>query len=268
MREVSGSYAIPRLPVRAAGPTSMSTTWTASLCGQLRPWTPTGSAAGEQPASRWSTSTNFAARKVAALLARQRARDMFDSRLVLSMHSLDLARLRSTFVIYGAVDRRDWRTVSVEDVAMDPAELARLLVYGSLGWYCLPYSTPLQSSQPQFEDGSVYRQNRPARRRSNSPWGLRSLGSQSSQPHLKDSSVYRTRWWAYFDDRQILGGVPRSILYDNTRLAVAKILGDGRRQRTRVFSELVMLLIEVKPWFELFGLRSAGRRKPREPHSV
>ena len=36
-----------------------------------------------------------------------------------------------------------------------------------------------------------------------------------------------------------LGGVPRSIVYDNTRLAVAKILGDGRRQRTRVFSELV-----------------------------
>ena len=33
-----------------------------------------------------------------------------------------------------------------------------------------------------------------------------------------------------------LGGVPRSILYDNTRLAVAKILGDGRRKRTRVFS--------------------------------
>ena len=36
-----------------------------------------------------------------------------------------------------------------------------------------------------------------------------------------------------------LDGVPRSILYDNTRLAVARILGDGRRQRTRVFSELV-----------------------------
>ena len=31
-----------------------------------------------------------------------------------------------------------------------------------------------------------------------------------------------------------LGGVPRSILYDNTRLVVAKILGDGRRKRTRV----------------------------------
>ena len=34
------------------------------------------------------------------------------------------------------------------------------------------------------------------------------------------------------------GGVPRSILYDNTTIAVAKILGDGTRQRTRVFSEL------------------------------
>jgi transposase len=34
------------------------------------------------------------------------------------------------------------------------------------------------------------------------------------------------------------GGVPKSILYDNTKLAVARILGDGTRQRTRVFSEL------------------------------
>jgi transposase len=33
-------------------------------------------------------------------------------------------------------------------------------------------------------------------------------------------------------------GVPRSILYDNTKLAVARILGDDRRQRTRAFSEL------------------------------
>ena len=32
--------------------------------------------------------------------------------------------------------------------------------------------------------------------------------------------------------------MPRSIVYDNTRLAVARILGDGRRKRTRVFSEL------------------------------
>ena len=34
-----------------------------------------------------------------------------------------------------------------------------------------------------------------------------------------------------------LGGVPQSILYDNTKLAVARILGDGRRKRTRAFTE-------------------------------
>ena len=35
-----------------------------------------------------------------------------------------------------------------------------------------------------------------------------------------------------------VGGVPRRIVYDNTKLAVARMLGDGTRQRTRVFSEL------------------------------
>ena len=32
--------------------------------------------------------------------------------------------------------------------------------------------------------------------------------------------------------------MPRRIVYDNTKLAVARILGDGTRQRTQVFSEL------------------------------
>ena len=34
------------------------------------------------------------------------------------------------------------------------------------------------------------------------------------------------------------GGVPRRIVYDNTKLAVARILGDGTRKRTQAFSEL------------------------------
>jgi len=38
--------------------------------------------------------------------------------------------------------------------------------------------------------------------------------------------------FAYF------GGVPRHIVYDNTTLAVARILGDGRRKRTRSFTGL------------------------------
>src|SRR5271168_2442493 len=40
------------------------------------------------------------------------------------------------------------------------------------------------------------------------------------------------RAFAYF------GGVPTRILYDNTRIAVARILGGEERQRTRAFSEL------------------------------
>jgi len=38
--------------------------------------------------------------------------------------------------------------------------------------------------------------------------------------------------FAYF------GGVPRTILYDNTKLAVVQILGDGTRKKTQAFSEL------------------------------
>ena len=34
------------------------------------------------------------------------------------------------------------------------------------------------------------------------------------------------------------GGVPQSTVYDNTKIAVARILGDGWRQRARVFNEL------------------------------
>ncbi len=41
-----------------------------------------------------------------------------------------------------------------------------------------------------------------------------------------------THAFAYF------GGVPRTILYDNTRIAVARILGDGTRMKTRAFIEL------------------------------
>ena len=35
------------------------------------------------------------------------------------------------------------------------------------------------------------------------------------------------------------GGVPREVLYDNTKIAVARILGNGKRKLTRIFSELL-----------------------------
>jgi transposase len=37
---------------------------------------------------------------------------------------------------------------------------------------------------------------------------------------------------------EYFGGVPRTILYDNTKIAVARILGDGTRKKTQAFSEL------------------------------
>ena len=69
----------------------------------------------------------LAAGKLAALLSRHRARDLFDSRLVFSIGGLDMGRLRTAFIVYGAMNRRDWRTVSREDVAFNPAELASQL---------------------------------------------------------------------------------------------------------------------------------------------
>jgi hypothetical protein len=38
---------------------------------------------------------------------------------------------------------------------------------------------------------------------------------------------------------EFFGGVPLAILYDNLKIAVAKICGDGKRERTRAFTELV-----------------------------
>ena len=57
--------------------------------------------------------------------------------------------------------------------------------------------------------------------------------------------------FAYF------GGVPRTILYDNTRIAVKEILGDGQRRPTQAFSELKShYLFEAK-----FGRPGKGNDK-------
>lgn len=53
------------------------------------------------------------------------------------------------------------------------------------------------------------------------------------------------------------GGVPPSILYDNTKLAVARTLGDGRRSRTRAFTELVSHF----PFKDRFGRPGKGNDK-------
>jgi transposase len=57
--------------------------------------------------------------------------------------------------------------------------------------------------------------------------------------------------FAYF------GGVPRTILYDNTKIAVARILGDGTRMKTRAFTELQSHYL----FAEKFGRPAKGNDK-------
>lgn len=72
----------------------------------------------------------LAAGKLAALMARGQVRDLFDSHRIftMKMKGIDHDRLRIAFVVYGGMNRKDWRTVSITDVDFDPNELARLLV--------------------------------------------------------------------------------------------------------------------------------------------
>lgn len=69
-----------------------------------------------------------AAGKLAALLARHASRDLFDAHQLLRRGNLDRDRLRVAFVIYGAMNRKDWRTVSVKDVSFEVSEVKNLLL--------------------------------------------------------------------------------------------------------------------------------------------
>ena len=57
---------------------------------------------------------------------------------------------------------------------------------------------------------------------------VRAFPAETTEAFL-EGHVEAFRYW---------GGVPRRILYDNTTLAVARILGDGTRLKTRAFSGL------------------------------
>lgn len=65
----------------------------------------------------------IAAGKLAALLARQASRDLFDAHQLLTRGGFDAAKLRLGFVLYGAMNRKDWRSVAIDDVGCDTQEL-------------------------------------------------------------------------------------------------------------------------------------------------
>ncbi|MBI4605379.1 MAG: nucleotidyl transferase AbiEii/AbiGii toxin family protein [Planctomycetes bacterium] len=70
----------------------------------------------------------LAAGKLAALCSRSASRDLFDGHELLCRTDLDPAKLRLAFVVYGGINRRDWRTVRVEDIGADARDLERELV--------------------------------------------------------------------------------------------------------------------------------------------
>jgi len=70
----------------------------------------------------------LAAGKLAALFSRETSRDLFDVGNLLLHESFDWERLRLAFVVYGGVNRRDWRRVAIEDVKGAPGDLSRHLV--------------------------------------------------------------------------------------------------------------------------------------------
>ena len=70
----------------------------------------------------------LAAGKLAALLSRKQARDLFDCCEIFDFAVIDHSKLRTAFIVYGAMNRKDWRTISIGDIDFDPNELARQLI--------------------------------------------------------------------------------------------------------------------------------------------
>lgn len=70
----------------------------------------------------------LAAGKLAALFSRRASRDLFDAHELLLRGNLDQIALRSAFVAYGAMNRKDWRTVTIQDIHCKPDELKNELV--------------------------------------------------------------------------------------------------------------------------------------------
>jgi predicted nucleotidyltransferase component of viral defense system len=70
--------------------------------------------------------------KLAALIDRHAARDLFDARRILSIDGLDWKQIKAAVLALGASGRRDWRTLSIDTIKGDPRELRQKLAI------CLP----------------------------------------------------------------------------------------------------------------------------------
>jgi predicted nucleotidyltransferase component of viral defense system len=70
----------------------------------------------------------LAAGKLAALFSRHQARDLFDAHQILRRKDLAIDKLRLAFVVYGAMNRKDWRTISFDDISYDIDDLKQKLI--------------------------------------------------------------------------------------------------------------------------------------------
>lgn len=70
----------------------------------------------------------IAAGKLCALLSRQTGRDLFDAHQLLTQKIIEPDRLRLAFVVFGAMNRKDWRTVSEKDISYSANELMNELM--------------------------------------------------------------------------------------------------------------------------------------------
>lgn len=70
----------------------------------------------------------LAAGKLAALLARGASRDLFDARELLTRGTFDRDKLRLAFVVYGGINRVDWRTVTASAVTATATDVRRQLL--------------------------------------------------------------------------------------------------------------------------------------------
>jgi hypothetical protein len=70
----------------------------------------------------------LASGKLAALMARHVSRDLYDAHGLLTGQQLDDDRLRLGFVVYGGMNRIDWRTVRVENIEFSMQELRDQLI--------------------------------------------------------------------------------------------------------------------------------------------
>ena len=87
----------------------------------------------------------LAAGKLAALLARTQVRDLFDCIKIFDTVRLNQKQLRIGFVAYGGMNRKDWRTVAVDDIGFDSKDLANRLIPT-----LRPYSIPTGVSYEEY----------------------------------------------------------------------------------------------------------------------